>query len=80
MAARGTPISLTLPRREAKAMSLWEALSWIKSLCLSQVEVEIDAKVLFDALNVRPSALSPFEMLIAGCLMSVSTMEILYSF
>ena len=48
------PSPFPLPPREAKAISLQEALSWTKSLSLSQVVVEIYAEVMFDALNAPP--------------------------
>ena len=62
-------------------MSLRQALSLLKNLVLPQVIVEMNAKVVVDAILSNMVVASLFAMLIADCIMLGSTMEtIVFSF
>ena len=64
IAAKATTINLQVQPREAKAMRVREALSWIKHDNRLNIIVEMDAKLVYDALYTSPISNSPFGMII----------------
>ncbi|KAL8491613.1 hypothetical protein ACS0TY_023274 [Phlomoides rotata] len=63
--------SLVLPGCYAvdvsEAYGVYEALSWIKHLGVHSVVIEMDAKLVFDALKGSTSSRSVFGNVIASC-------------
>ena len=51
ISARAAPVQISLPPNEAEAMSMREALSWLKHMHLPQVIVEMDSQVVYKALK-----------------------------
>ena len=60
-------IQISLPPNEAEAMSMREALSWLKHMQLPRVIVEMDSQMVYKALKSISLYASPFAMLIADC-------------
>lgn len=52
---------------KGEAIGLHEALSWIKELGLERVIIEMDAKMVVDAMNHLIGTNSTFETIIDGC-------------
>ena len=52
----------------AKGFCLKEALSWLYNQGLSKVIVELDSKILVDALNSSLIGLSEFGVIISSCI------------
>ncbi|KAM7508483.1 hypothetical protein LguiA_018936 [Lonicera macranthoides] len=55
-----------------EALSFREALSWIKQLGLTNVCVEMDSRLLIDALKGKTSNLSYFGSIVKDCLVLAS--------
>ncbi|KAK6121841.1 hypothetical protein DH2020_044454 [Rehmannia glutinosa] len=53
--------------KEAEAIGVREALSWIKSLCFHQVVVESDAKYVVEGIYSTESGVSEYDNLIEEC-------------
>ena len=62
--AKAVSVCLWLQPHEAKAMSVREALTWLKQGNISNVIVEMDSKMVYNALIAQTFANSPFGMLI----------------
>ncbi|KAL8528906.1 hypothetical protein ACS0TY_006395 [Phlomoides rotata] len=50
-----------------EAMSLLEALSWIKQLGLQRVKIEVDTKLVVEALKTSSEVVSMFNYFIHAC-------------
>ena len=74
ISAHVAPIQISLPSNEAKAMSMREALSWLKHMQLPRVIIEMDSQMVYKALKSTSLYASPFAMLIADCQKLVSSM------
>ena len=74
ISACAAPIQISLPSNKAKAMSMREALSWLKHMQLPRVIVEMDSHVVYKALKSTPLYASPFAMLIIDYQKLVSSM------
>ncbi|XP_073136897.1 uncharacterized protein [Henckelia pumila] len=53
--------------KEAEAISLLEALSWIRQLDLNMVHLEMDAKTVVDAVNKENPNISEFGSIVEQC-------------
>ncbi|KAL8473420.1 hypothetical protein ACS0TY_030312 [Phlomoides rotata] len=58
-----------------EAMGLLEALSWIKSLGLQQVKIEVDAQLIVTALNTTRGVESVFYDYILACKRELSHLQ-----
>ena len=74
ISARVALIQIRLSSNEAEAMSMREALSWLKHMQLPRVIVEMDSQMVNKALKCTSLYASPFAMLIADCQKLVSSM------
>ncbi|KAL8518614.1 hypothetical protein ACS0TY_009821 [Phlomoides rotata] len=52
---------------EGETMGLLETLSWLKHMCLPRVKIELDAKMVVDAIRIISGATSVFNDFIAAC-------------
>ena len=66
ISTRAVSVCLWLQPHEAEAMSVREALAWLKLGNISNVIVEMDSQMVYNALIAQTSANSPFSMLIEG--------------
>ena len=53
--------------REAEALAVREALSWIKHLKLSKIIIEIDCLTVYSALISQSASSNGFDLIIADC-------------
>ena len=67
IAAKATTVNLQVQPHEAEAVGVREALSWIKHDNRLNIIVEMDAKIVYDALCTSPISNSPFGMIIEDC-------------
>ena len=67
IAAKATTVNLQVQPHEAEAVGVREALSWIKHDNRLNIIVEMDAKLVYDALCTSPISNSPFGMIIEDC-------------
>ena len=65
--AKATTENLQVQPHEAKAVGVREALSWIKHDNKLNIIVEMDAKLVYDALSTFPISNSPFRIIIEDC-------------
>ena len=59
---------ILLQPREAEALSVREALHWIRIQSLSNVIVEMDSLLVFQAITSSGIANSPFDLLVEDCI------------
>ncbi|VFQ67010.1 unnamed protein product [Cuscuta campestris] len=76
LAAKNTSFRGSYGPREAEAVAVKEALSWIKSKGWMQVEIEIDCKEVVDALNNPSDDWSYFSSIITDGLLIVKQQAI----
>ncbi|KAL8499895.1 hypothetical protein ACS0TY_019781 [Phlomoides rotata] len=63
---------------EGEAMRLLEALLWLKQLSLQRVQIEVDAKLVADAVNSKCEAVSVFNEFILKCKRETSDVPFVY--
>ncbi|KAL8495142.1 hypothetical protein ACS0TY_019348 [Phlomoides rotata] len=63
---------------EGEAMRLLEALLWLKQLSLQRVQIEVDAKLVADAVNSKCEAVSVFNDFILKCKREMSDVPFVY--
>ena len=68
LAARSVNKQIHLEPREAEALSVREALHWIRIQYLSNVIVEMDSLLVFQAITSSGRANSPFDLLVQDCI------------
>ena len=68
ISARVSTARLNLQPHEAEAMSVREALTWIKYDNKPNLIVEMDSQVVYNALMDSSDAFSPFGMIIKDCI------------
>ena len=81
ISAKASSRKLQLQPHGAEAMSIREALTWIKQNNMSNIIVGIDAQLVYEALQSSTKSNSPFGFLIKDCreLMSIIDYVMLYS-
>ena len=68
LAAISVNKQIRLQPREAEALSVREALHWIRIQSLSNVIVEMDSLLVFQAITSSGIANSPFDLLVEDCI------------
>ena len=68
LAARSVNKQIRLQPREAKALSVREAWHWIRIQPLSNVIVEMDSLLVFQAITSSGRGNSPFDLLVEDCI------------
>ena len=75
ISARASTARVKLQPHEAEALSVREALSWVKQDHRSNIIVETDYPVVFHASSSSLDATSPFGMIIEDCQALANSMD-----